>query len=210
MSSYLKEVYRVGNKSIEVVNGSITQYEADAIVIPANPDLEMVAVPGGIQFAVLMDGGKEIFEEAIEVAEEYAKKYGYTTIGNIKSRVPPFSAHATSAGRLPAKYVIHSVSVNYHPKFGLYCDREVIRKSVKNALMKGKELGLKSMGFPALGTGLYRVPLHECTEVTIDEFVKHLKGETSLERLGYVLYSTDSYFIAKEICDVKLKNQQES
>src|SRR3989344_1992411 len=114
----MKTEYRLNkSKLIELVQGSITRYSADALVCPANADLEMVAFPGGVQFAFLREGGEQIFREASKLREKYGKAVEAT------------SAHLTSAGNLPAKYVIHSVAVGYKPKKGLYVDNEVIQKS---------------------------------------------------------------------------------
>ena len=52
------ERYNINNKQIELVQGSITRYEADALVCPANGDLAMVAFPGGVQYAFLIEGGQ--------------------------------------------------------------------------------------------------------------------------------------------------------
>lgn len=53
--------YHIRQGKIEILEGSITKYEADALVCPANADLEMVAFPGGIQFAFFREGGEEIY-----------------------------------------------------------------------------------------------------------------------------------------------------
>ena len=191
---------------MEIVQGSITNYEADALVCPANGDLEMVAIPGGIQYAFLVDGGKEIFEEAREIANKYKIDYkNLATLENgIESEVPGYSANLTGAGKLPAKHVIHSVAVIFDEEINsIRCDKKVIGLSVRNALDLGRDKGLKSIGFPALGTGLYNVPIEECSEVTLDEFEVHLNQNTSIERLGLVLYSQDSYEWGKQIADEK-------
>ncbi|MFH1376761.1 MAG: macro domain-containing protein [Candidatus Woesearchaeota archaeon] len=111
----------------------------------------------------------------------------------MRGKVPLYSAHLTTGGKLPAKHVIHSVALNYDPESGLYCNKDVIAESTRNVLELGKEHGLTSIGFPALGTGLYQVPLEEAVEAMTGEFEKHLAGKTSLERLGIVLFGRDSY-----------------
>ena len=187
----MKTEYRAGKGIIELVEGSITRYNADAIVVPANPDLDFAGM--GVQGSVARDGGIEIFEEASKVADRYAKNHGSVKIHDMRGKVPLYSAHLTTGGRLPTKHVIHSVALDYDPKSGLYCDRDVIAKSTKKVLELGREHGLKSIGFPALGTGLYDVSLEEAVEAMTSEFEKHLAGTTSLERLGLVLFGKDSY-----------------
>ena len=198
----MKANYQVGKGQIEVVQGSITRYPADALVCPANADLEMVAFPGGVQYAFLREGGEEIFREASQLGERLKQMSNDTTIPMAVSET---SAHLTKAGRLPAKYVIHSVAVGYDLKMDrLYCNGDVIGRSTKNALDLAKSKKLKSVGFPALGTGLYSVPLEEVVEAMGEEFERHLHGEISLERLGLVLYSPDQYLVGKGVLDRKV------
>jgi O-acetyl-ADP-ribose deacetylase (regulator of RNase III) len=197
--------YNVGKGKVELVQGSVTRYPADALVCPANADLEMVAFPGGVQYAFLVEGGQDIFREASELGKRM-KKSSMDTL--IPMAVPETSAHITRAGNLPAKFVIHSVAVGYDlKKDGLYCNADVIAKSTKNVLDLAREKGMKSVGFPALGTGLYAVPLEEAVEAMTKEFSRHLKGQTSIERLGLILYSHADYCIGKAITDRKFVSE---
>lgn len=187
----MKIEYRAGKGIIELVEGSITGYNADAIVVPANPDLGFVDM--GVQRFVARDGGIEIFDEASRVADRYAKEHGSVKIHDMRGKVPLYSAHLTTGGRLPAKHVIHSVALAPIDEARDYCDKEIISKSTRNALELGREHKLKSIGFVALGTGFYDVPIKVAVEAMTAEFEKHLAGTTSLERLGIVLFGRDSY-----------------
>lgn len=183
----MEKDYNVGNRRIELRDGSITRYEADALVCPNIPDLEMVAIPGGCQYAFLVDGGEEIFLEARKIAQE-------------KGEQPFASAHLTNAGRLPARYVIHSV--------GPHQTDEIIRDSVRNALAISDEAALTSIGFPTFGTGLYRFPLDRAVEIMSDGFIEYLTKEaqkSKIERIGLVLYGEDSYRIGQQVLDDKLR-----
>jgi len=196
--------YNVGKGVIELEQGSITRYRADALVCPANGDLEMVAFPGGVQYAFFKDGGKSIFEEARKVAAEY--RLSHPEMFEKEGRVPDFSAHITSAGKLPAKHVIHSVAVGIkNDKSGLYCDGKVIDESTQNALNLAKERELQSIGFPALGTGLYAVPLEEAVEAMGEAFQRHLENETSIKSIGLVLYSPEQFETGRKTLDRILK-----
>jgi len=150
----------------------------------------MVAFPGGLQYAFLRDGGAKIFEDAREIA---LKNGG---------SVPEFSAHFTNAGNLPAKYVIHTVSVEFDEKRGvLYCNKEIIRESMKNILWESQKRKINSIGVPPLGTGLYRVPLYDSLDAMIGA-VKELDSKTpSIKRLGFALYDQNSFAEAKKIFD---------
>ena len=189
---------------IQVVHGSITKYPADALVCPANGDLSMLAIPGGIQFAFLMDGGSEIFKEAEEVAKKYAQE---NEVHGEIGLVPTTSAHVTGAYGLPARYVIHSVAVEYDPKIkNIYCDSDVIQRSVKNVLVKAEELKVKSIGFPLLGTGLYDVSIEDSSRAIMNTCIDHLSHEgKNVNRVGISCYSGGDYRIAKEVAEILLQ-----
>lgn len=76
--------------------------------------------------------------------------------------VPLCSAHLTTAGNLPnTRFVIHAVSVSLSERYGLDCDPETIFKSAWNVLDLANVHKLRSVAFPALGSGLYEVPVDE-------------------------------------------------
>jgi O-acetyl-ADP-ribose deacetylase (regulator of RNase III) len=196
-----KSIYPINERKFELAQGSITNYVSDAIVCPANGDLEMVAFPGGLQYAIFSEGGPTIFEEAQRLAKRYELEHGNSYNNGLEGRVPVFSAHITSGGRLPAKNVIHSVSVDYSPAGGLFCDKNVIQKSTENVLKKCDDFGIKSVGFPTLGTGLYRVPIEESALVIAKTSAKHLEKRTALEKVGLVVYRESDSFIVKQVLD---------
>jgi O-acetyl-ADP-ribose deacetylase len=202
MNNQNQNQYHINNKRIEVAEGSITRYPADVLVCPANADLEMVAFPGGVQYAFLAEGGQEIFQEASELGK-YHRKMSMDTA--IPMAVPETSAHLTTAGNLPAKKVLHSVAVGFDKrKRGLYCNADIIARSTKNALERTAEEGYTSIGFPALGTGLYSVPIDEAVEAMITEFENHSKTSSPITRMGLVLYGNQSFQAGKRIADRKL------
>ncbi|MEK6844158.1 MAG: macro domain-containing protein [Nanoarchaeota archaeon] len=180
----MEKDYQIGKGKIELRNGSITRYKADALVCPNIPDLEMVAIPGGCQFAFFAEGGEDIFLEARKIAER-------------KGKQSISSAHLTTAGRLPAKYVIHSV--------GPHTSDKIIRGSTKNVLELIANKGLNSVGFPTLGTGLYDFPLDKAVEIMSNEFLSYLSADNSIQRVGLILYGADSYRIGQKILDAKFK-----
>lgn len=180
----MKKDYNIGRGKIELKEGSITRYEADALVCPNIPELEMLAIPGGCQFAFLSEGGKEIFLEARKIAEREGEQ-------------PISSAHLTTAGKLLARYVVHSI--------GPHTTNKIIRNSTKNVLELIASKGLSSVGFPTLGTGLYNFPLDEAVDIMSDEFANHLKKDTSIQRIGLVLYGANSYVTGKNVLDRKFK-----
>ena len=154
---------------IEVWQGDITQLELDAVVNAANNRLWM---GGGVAGALKRAGGKEIEDEALTK--------GPISIGE---------AAVTGAGRLRAKYVIHAAVMGQD----LRTDAGKIRQATRNSLLRGDELGIKSIAFPALGTGVGGFSLSECARIMIGEVRQYSAGETRLERVVFVLYDEPAY-----------------
>lgn len=143
------------DKRISFIEGDLTLVEADAIVCPSLPNLDVVKT--GVAGAIFRRGGERIFMEARQIA-----KQARTLHPEEEYPVPLCSAHLTNGGILPhAKYVIHSVSVSFNEEYGLSCDIDTIYKSSWNVLDLATQHSLKSVAFPALGSGLYEVPVEE-------------------------------------------------
>ena len=149
---------------IEVEQGDITQFELDALVNAANNQLWM---GGGVAGALKRAGGKEIEAEAVK-----------------KGPIPIGEAIATGAGRLKARYIIHAAVMGRD----LETDADKIRQATKNSLLRADELGVKSIAFPALGTGVGGFPLDECARIMIGEVRQYSTRNTGLERVVFVLY----------------------
>jgi len=154
---------------ITLRQGDITPEETEAIVNAANSSLWM---GGGVAGAIKRVGGREIEEEAVK-----------------KGPIPVGEAVVTGAGRLSCKYVIHAAVMGPD----LVTDEEKIRAATKNSLLRAQELGLKSIAFPALGTGVGRFPYSKAAEVMIQEVGGHLAKEGSLEEVVFVLYDEEAY-----------------
>lgn len=154
---------------ITLHRGDITREETEAIVNAANSSLWM---GGGVAGAIKRAGGREIEEEAVK-----------------KGPIPVGEAVVTGAGRLSCKYVIHAAVMGPD----LLTDEEKIRAATKNSLLRAEELGLKSIAFPALGTGVGRFPYAKAAEVMVQEVREHLGGGSGLEEVIFVLYGEEAY-----------------
>jgi len=154
---------------ITLRQGDITREETDAIVNAANSSLWM---GGGVAGAIKRVGGREIEEEAVK-----------------KGPIPVGEAVVTRAGRLSCKYVIHAAVMGPD----LVTDEEKIQAATKNSLLRAEELGLKSIAFPALGTGVGRFPYGKAAEAMVQEVREHLKRGSSLEEVVFVLYGEEAY-----------------
>jgi O-acetyl-ADP-ribose deacetylase (regulator of RNase III) len=155
---------------IRFVQGDIAQQEADAVVNAANNHLWMGA---GVAGAIKRAGGREIEAEAVA-----------------KGPIPIGEAVATGAGRLRARHVIHAAVMGQD----LRTDADKIRRSTLATLRCADELGLKSIAFPALGTGVGGFSLEECARVMLDAVEAHAAaGTTGLEQVVLVLYDVPAY-----------------
>ncbi len=164
------------------IKGDLTLIDADAIVCPSLPDLDVLKT--GVAGAIFRRGGERIFAEAREIARTARKL-------NSESEypVPLCSAHLTSGGNLPnAKHVIHSVAVSFSQKYGLGCNTETIFRSAWNVVDLATRHQLKTVAFPALGSGLYEVPVDESFRAIASATTRYLQEnpETTLETIKLV------------------------
>jgi O-acetyl-ADP-ribose deacetylase (regulator of RNase III) len=136
---------------ITTAQGDITEQAVDAIVNAANSGLLGGA---GVDGAIHRVGGPSILEECRRLrAERYPQG------------LPTGEAVATTAGRLPARWVIHTVG----PVYGDHDDpAPLLAACHTNALRVADELGATTVAFPAISTGLYGYPVAEAAAVAID------------------------------------------
>jgi len=165
---------------IEVYHGDITQLELNALVNAANNRLWM---GGGVAGALKRAGGEEIEAEAVK-----------------KGPIPIGEAVVTGAGKLKAKYIIHAAVMGQDLK----TDAEKIRQATRNSLLRGDELGIKSIAFPALGTGVGGFRLDECARLMISQVRQYSARKIGLERVVFVLYDEPAYQAFKQELDTQL------
>jgi O-acetyl-ADP-ribose deacetylase (regulator of RNase III) len=158
---------------VELAKGDITKERVDAIVNAANSTL---LGGGGVDGAIHRAGGSEILAECRQIrAERYP------------DGLPTGGAVATTAGRLPARWVIHTVG----PVFSRSEDRSHLLASCHTESLKlADELGARSVAFPAISTGLYGYPLELAGPVAIDAL---RRSETQVELVRFVLFDDIAY-----------------
>ena len=149
---------------IHFIQGDITDMAVDAIVNGANNDLILGA---GVAGAIRRKGGPRI--------EEECERIGPSALG---------AAAVTTGGNLKALYVIHAASM----KLGGRTTADSLRLATRSALMRAEEKAIRSIAFPAIGTGVAGFPLEECARVMLKEVLEHLKSRSSLEKIYFVLY----------------------
>ncbi len=139
---------------VEAVRGDLTAASVDAIVNAAN---EQLAPGGGVCGAIHAAGGPEIAAEC--------RRIGHCPTGG---------AVATTAGSLPARYVIHAVGPVWHG--GGRGEADLLASAYVSALDEAVRVGARSIAFPAISTGIYGYPLDAATAVAV-EAVRSWKGE---------------------------------
>lgn len=147
-----------------LMEGDLTEMDADAIVNAANNDLQH---GGGVAGAIRRKGGAIIQEESNEIGS-----------------IPVGGAAITSGGRLKARYVIHAASM----QLGGRTTGRALRSSTAHSLRIAAERDLKTIAFPAVGTGVAGFPMEECAEIMLREVVEHLKRGSPLEKVYFVLF----------------------
>jgi O-acetyl-ADP-ribose deacetylase (regulator of RNase III) len=149
---------------IQFLKGDLTDLAVDAIVNAANTDLMLGA---GVAGAIRRKGGPRIQEEC--------DRLGPVALGG---------AAVTTGGNLKALYVIHAASM----RLGGHTTVNSLRLATRNTLERTEEKALKSIAFPAIGTGVAGFPVEECARIMIAEILDHLKTRTSLEKIYFVLH----------------------
>jgi len=153
---------------IIVVAGDITKLEVDAIVNAANSQLIM---GGGVAGAILKAGGQQIQEQAFKKAP--------VQIGH---------AVATKAGKLKTKYIIHAPTMT-RPAMATSLGN--VKAATEAALKCAQQVGVHSLAFPGLGTGVGGLDLQEAANVMVETMKKVLETGTTIKRIILVGYNSD-------------------
>ncbi len=156
--------WQVNGVTVDVLQGDLTTQDVDAVVNAANNDLQL---GGGVAGAIARAGGPQIQRECDAI--------GSIAVGD---------AAITGGGKLRARHVIHAASM----QLGGRTTADSLRRSTARSLEIAKQRGLRSIAFPAVGTGIARFPLDECARIIIEEVVAHARASTSLTDVRFVLF----------------------
>jgi O-acetyl-ADP-ribose deacetylase (regulator of RNase III) len=171
---------------IVLCEGDITEQEVDAIVNAANSRLVLGA---GVAGAIRQKGGPRIQEEC--------NALGPIAVGD---------AAVTSAGDLPARWVIHAAGM---PPGGSATESS-IHASVRRSLELARGKACRTIAIPAIGAGIGGFPAQRCAEILIAEARAHLAGETTLEEIRFVLFGEPTYRVFEAAYDAeKIREQME-
>jgi O-acetyl-ADP-ribose deacetylase len=169
-----------GGRSIELVQGDITQQDVDAIVNAANSSL---LGGGGVDGAIHRAGGPAILEACKVVRAK-------------QGPLPPGQAVPTTGGQLRARHVIHTVGPIW--RGGTQAEAETLASCYRNALLVAEQLQLRSVAFPSISTGAYGYPLEAAAKLAISAVRQALAEGQHVELVRFVLFDNTAFEAFRE------------
>lgn len=171
---------------IRLEEGDITQAAVDAIVNAANTDL---VLGSGVAGAIRSKGGPEIQREC--------DAHGPIALGEVA---------LTGAGALPARHVIHAAGMQPAGRV----EEAALRACTRKALELAEARGLRSLAFPAIGTGVGGFSVQRCAEVMLEEVRAHIARGSQLDEVRFVLFGEPAYRVFEQVHDAeKVRMQME-
>jgi len=162
---------KINETKIVLVCGDITKETTDAIVNAANEDL---AGGGGVDGAIHKAGGPAIMAEC--------RKIGGCPTGQ---------AVITTAGKLAAKYVIHTVGPVYHG--GNKGEAALLQNAYGNSLKLAREKGLQSISFPAISCGVYGYPVDQAARLAMKTCIEFARENAYIKVIRHILFNCQIY-----------------
>lgn len=162
-------------EKIEVIKGDITKLKVDAIVNAANSSL---MGGGGVDGAIHRAGGPAILVECKRIV---ARQGGCKT----------GEAVMTTGGKLPAKYVIHTVGPVWNG--GKKNEALLLAGCYRNCLKLAVDHQLTTIAFPNISTGIYGYPKPEAAEIAIAAVKEHLQQNDSIDKIYFVCFDDENY-----------------
>lgn len=170
-------------KNIKIVKGDITQLAVDAIVNAANTSL---LGGGGVDGAIHRNGGAEILAEC----QNIRARQGGCAIGE---------AVMTTAGKLPAKYVIHTVGPTWVD--GQHDEVLLLQNAYRNSFRLAENLKLRSIAFPNISTGIYRFPKQLAAQIALKTVTEELKQGQFIAEVIFVCFDDENFNIYQKLKD---------
>ncbi|MCL6613546.1 MAG: O-acetyl-ADP-ribose deacetylase [Firmicutes bacterium] len=162
---------KIGRTEVLILLGDITEQATEAVVNAANPSL---MGGGGVDGAIHRAGGPEILEECKKIVAE-------------RGPCRPGEAVLTTGGRLPARYVIHTVGPIW--RGGRSGEEETLARCYRSCLLLAAERGIRSISFPAISTGAYGFPIERAAPIALGTVAEELrKGGLDLDEVRFVLF----------------------
>lgn len=162
---------------IKVIQGDITKVKVDAIVNAANTSL---LGGGGVDGAIHREGGNAILQDCIKIRD----KQGGCQVGE---------AVITTAGNLPAKYVIHTVGPIW--KGGSENEDKLLTNAYRNSLKIAIDNNIQSISFPNISTGVYNFPKDRAANIALSTVVDYLKDDKIIKDVFFVCFDKENFDI---------------
>ncbi|WP_312839754.1 O-acetyl-ADP-ribose deacetylase, partial [Pantoea piersonii] len=162
-------------EKITLVAGDITKINADAIVNAANSSL---LGGGGVDGAIHRAGGPEIVEEC-------------KIIRNRQGGCHTGDAVITTAGKLPARYVIHTVGPVWNG--GSQNEAELLKRAYQSCFRLAQQHDIKTIAFPSISTGIYRFPKKRAAEIALEAIRDALADNPALEKVKIVCFDEENF-----------------
>ncbi len=166
---------------IELIRADITELTTDAIVNAANSSL---MGGGGVDGAIHRKGGRAILDDCMRIRER-------------QGGCPAGEAVYTTAGNLPARFVIHTVGPVWNG--GSSGEDERLANCYLNSLKIAGELGLKTIAFPNISTGAYLFPKRRAARIAVKTVRHCLAHGTSIEKVIFVCFDEENFKIYQEM-----------
>ncbi|MEN0054720.1 MAG: O-acetyl-ADP-ribose deacetylase [Mucilaginibacter sp.] len=166
---------------IKLIQGDITKVNVDAIVNAANTSL---LGGGGVDGAIHRAGGKAILDACMQIRNRQ---------GGCKTG----EAVITTAGNLPAKFVIHTVGPVYNN--GNNHEEELLASAYQNSLKLAVENKLETIAFPNISTGIYHFPKDEAAAIAIKTIKNFLAVNPSIKQVIFVCFDDENYVIYRRL-----------
>lgn len=191
MNKLIREYIFETGKVLQILLGDITKEHVDVIVNAANAYLQH---GGGVAGVISLKGGSIIQMESDQWLEEN---------GPVQHASPAY----TSGGDLPCKYVIHAVG----PIWGEGDEDKKLAEAVAGSLVLGDQLGLSSIAFPAISTGIFRFPIERAAKIILEAFRTYIKQNpaANLLQIRLVLYDQQSLYVFLRIAESVFDNKED-
>ncbi len=163
-----------GGTRLRLVQGDITEQDADAIVNAANSSL---MGGGGVDGAIHLRGGPTILEACKRVRHD-----------QYPDGLPTGGAVATTAGQLPAQYVVHTVGPRW--RGGSYGEADLLASAYRRSLEEAARTGSRTVAFPSVSTGIYGYPVNDAADVALRAIRSVLEADPGqFDEIRFVLFS---------------------
>lgn len=172
----------INQTRLSVVQGNIIQQETEAIVNAANPSL---MGGGGVDGAIHRAGGPRILEECKQIISQ-------------KGSLPVGEAVITTAGKLKAKYIIHTVGPVWYG--GNKNERRLLHNAYSKSIEIAVKNNLRSISFPSISTGAYSYPVDKAAAIALVAIMEFLRRRSSsIEEVVFVLFDETTFAVYESV-----------